>query len=138
MDARQIHITEFDLKRLRETIREQKRIKKEGRAYIEGLERELNRGKVVSPKEVAPDVVTMNSRICIEDPETGEETTFTLVFPEDADREQAKISVLAPLGAAVLGYQVGDVFEWEVPDGIVRYRVKKILYQPEASGDYDL
>lgn len=138
MDQRQIFITEFDLQRLRETIREQKRTKKENRAYIESLEQELNRGKVVAPKEVAPNVVTMNSRLCVEDLETGDEMTFTLVFPEDANHEQAKVSVLAPLGAAVLGYQEGDVFEWQVPAGVHRYRVKNILFQPEASGNYDL
>jgi regulator of nucleoside diphosphate kinase len=72
------------------------------------------------------------------DLEAGEEMILTLVFPKDADISQDKISVLAPIGTAVLGYHVGDTIEWEVPDGIRKLEVRKILYQPEASGDYDL
>ncbi|MGC9336382.1 MAG: GreA/GreB family elongation factor, partial [Anaerolineae bacterium] len=64
--------------------------------------------------------------------------TYMLVFPRDADIDQAKISILAPIGTAMLGYRVGDVFTWEVPEGTRRLRVKEILYQPEASGDYHL
>ena len=138
MKPRQIYITEFDMKRLRDTIIEQKRINKEGREYIESLEAELDRGKVVAPKDVPPDVVTMNSKVSVVDLEYGDEMTFTLVFPDDANLEAGKVSVLAPLGTAVLGYRVGDVFRWKVPDGMREYRVKEILYQPEAAGDYDL
>jgi regulator of nucleoside diphosphate kinase len=137
-ERRQIYITEFDLKRLREVILEQKRVKKEGREYIESLELELERGKVVSPKEVPPDVVTMNSKVRVEDLEYRDEMIFTLVFPDDADHAQSKVSVLAPLGTAVLGYRVGDIFRWKVPAGVREFRVKEILYQPEASGDYHL
>jgi regulator of nucleoside diphosphate kinase len=138
MKQRQIYITEYDLKRLREVILEQKRINKEGREYIESLEAELERGKVVPPKDVPPDVVTMNSKVCVEDLDYGDEMIFTLVFPDDADRETSKVSVLAPLGTAVLGYRVGDIFRWKVPAGVREYRVKKILYQPEDAGDYEL
>jgi regulator of nucleoside diphosphate kinase len=64
--------------------------------------------------------------------------TCTLVFPDDADIDQNRISVLAPIGTAMLGYSVGDAFEWQVPAGLTRFKVKEILYQPEASGDYHL
>lgn len=138
METRQIYVTAFDLKRLRELIAEQKRIKKESKEYINSLEAELERAQVVLPQEVPADVVTMNSRLVIEDLETGDEMTFTLVFPETADLARERVSVLAPLGTAVLGYRVGDTFEWKVPAGVVQYRVKQILYQPEAAGDYDL
>jgi regulator of nucleoside diphosphate kinase len=57
------------------------------------------------------------------------------VFPEEADIPQGKISILAPLGTAMLGYRVGDTFEWDTPGGKRSIRVMKILYQPEASGD---
>jgi len=60
------------------------------------------------------------------------------VFPSDADIAQSKISVLAPIGTAMLGYRVGDTFEWKVPDGIRRLEIKGVLYQPEAAGDYNL
>jgi regulator of nucleoside diphosphate kinase len=80
----------------------------------------------------------MNSTACLEDLDTEEEETYTLVFPENADLGQGKISVLAPIGTAMLGYEVGDTFEWEVPAGKRRLRVKRIIYQPEASGEYHL
>jgi regulator of nucleoside diphosphate kinase len=69
------------------------------------------------------------------EPETH---TFTLVFPDEADLSQGKISVLAPIGTAVLGYKVGDVIRWRVPSGEKHFQISKILYQPEASGDYHL
>lgn len=90
------------------------------------------------PQEIPPDVITMNSKVCLEDTESKEEETYTLVFPEDADVQQGKISVLAPIGTAMLGYQVGDIFEWEVPAGMRKLRVKSILFQPEASGNFEL
>jgi regulator of nucleoside diphosphate kinase len=63
---------------------------------------------------------------------------YTLVFPEDADHTHNKISILAPIGTAMLGYRVGDIFEWKVPDGVSKMKIKEILYQPESSGDYHL
>lgn len=138
MQQRKIFITEYDLKRLRELIAEHRHTEPRNREYLENLENELARATHVEPKDVPPDVVTMNSKVCLEDLETGEEIILTLVFPEDADRTQSKISVLAPLGTAVLGYRAGDTFSWKVPAGVVSYRVKELLFQPEASGNYDL
>ena len=80
----------------------------------------------------------MNSTVVLTDLDTREEETYTLVYPENADTAQGKVSILAPIGTAMLGYRVGDVFEWEVPAGKRRLKVEKIVYQPEASGDYDL
>ena len=138
MEARTIYITEYDLKRLRELIDEAKRLDRRGNEYLDSLDAELSRGKVVAPTEVPPDVVTMNSKVRLVDLDTHEEMVYTLVFPQEADRTQSKISVLAPIGTAMLGYRVGDTFTWQVPDGIRRLQVKEILYQPEASGDYHL
>ena len=83
------------------------------------------------------DVITMNSRADLVDLDTGETVTFTLVFPQDANVEEEKISVLAPIGAGMLGYRVGDEFEWNVPQGVRRMKVAKVHYQPEAAGDFD-
>jgi len=138
MEERTIYITEFDMKRLRELIAEAKRLDRRGNDYLESLEAELSRGKVVAPTDVPPDVVTMNSRVGLVDLDTEEEMVYTLVFPHEADITQSKISVLAPIGTAILGYRVGDTLTWQVPDGIRRLRVKQILYQPEAAGDYHL
>lgn len=133
-----IYITEFDLKRLRELLRLAKVSHYRGRDDLKKLAEELDRSKVVPPQEIPCDVVTMNSRVRLTDLESGEETTFTLVFPEDADLEQHRISVVAPIGTAMLGYRVGNIFEWQVPEGVRRLQIKEILYQPEASGDYQL
>jgi regulator of nucleoside diphosphate kinase len=138
MEERTIYITEFDMKRLRELIDEAKRLDRRGNEYLESLEGELSRGILVAPTDVPPDVVTMNSRVNLVDLDTGEEMVCTLVFPNEADMAQSKISVLAPIGTAMLGYRVGDTFEWKVPDGIRRLEIKGVLYQPEASGDYHL
>ena len=93
---------------------------------------------MVAPTDVPPDVVTMNSRVVLVDLDTREEMVLLLVFPQEADVAQSRISVLAPIGTAMLGYRVGNAFTWQVPDGIRRLRVKQVLYQPEASGDYHL
>ena len=78
----------------------------------------------------------MNSRADLIDLDTNETVTFTLVFPQDAWLDEDKISVLAPIGAGMLGYRVGDEFEWKVPQGVRRMKVVKVRYQPEAAGDF--
>ncbi len=80
----------------------------------------------------------MNSKVALSDIDTSEEMTYTIVFPKDANIDEGKISVLAPMGTAMLGYRVGDIIEWQVPAGKRRIKIEKILYQPEASGDFHL
>jgi len=138
MNKRTIYITDFDLKRLREMISTWRRSDFSRRNDLQELEEELNRGLLVEHHNVPDDVITMNSTACLMDLDTGEELVYTLVFPIDADIQQNKISVLAPIGTAMLGYSVGDAFEWKVPDGIRRLKVKELVYQPEASGHYHL
>ncbi len=134
----QIYITEFDMKRLSDLIDLARRAESYSKDTLNKLSEELDRGQLVAPQDVPKDVITMNSRVCLTDLDTGEDTTYTLVFPEDADINQGKISVLAPIGTAMFGYRIGDTITWEVPDGVINLRVKEILYQPEASGDYHL
>jgi len=74
----------------------------------------------------------------VRDMKSGAEMDISVVFPSEADSEQGKISVLAPIGTALLGYRVGDVVEWKVPGGLRRLKVERILYQPEAAGHYHL
>jgi regulator of nucleoside diphosphate kinase len=138
MSGKPIQITEFDLERLQKLLIEAKYTEYRKSQYLEKLQLELNRAEIVSPQEVPEDVITMNSTVCLVDLDTGEEEIYTLVFPDDAEIKQGKISIFAPIGTAMLGYEVGDIFEWEVPAGKRRLRVEKILYQPEASGDFDL
>lgn len=138
MSGKPIQVTEFDRERLKKLLFDAQFTEMRKSEYLKRLELEINRAQIVSSKDVSSDVVTMNSTVCIQDLDTKEEETYTLVFPENANPNQGKISILAPIGTAMLGYEVGDTFEWQVPDGKRRLRIKKILYQPEAAGDYHL
>ena len=96
------------------------------------LENELRRARIVAPEEVPPDVITINTRAELLDLETSERMEFTLVLPANENVNDGKISVLAPLGTAMLGYRVGDEFVWHVPHGLRRLKVTKLHLQPEA------
>jgi regulator of nucleoside diphosphate kinase len=78
----------------------------------------------------------MNSRVRFKDLNTNQDKVYMLVFPSEAKLELQKISVLAPIGMAILGCGVGDTVEWRVPGGIKKVRIEEILYQPEAEGQY--
>ena len=132
-----IHISSRDKKLLEELLAEVEASRSPGRGDLKALRGELGRAIVVEPQEVPEDVITMNSRAEMVDLETGETVTFTLVFPSQANVDEEKISVLAPIGAGMLGYRLNDEFEWDVPGGIRRMRVTRIHYQPEAAGDFD-
>lgn len=125
------------MERPKERLLESEAIPERDRENLAELEQELMRAEVVSPQEVPGDVITMNSSVRLKDLDTKKELTYTLVFPADADAAQNKISVLAPIGAALIGYRVGDIRTWEVPAGRRRLKVEEVLYQPEAAGDYD-
>lgn len=138
MSEKPIHITKFDLERLQKLMADATYNQYRKNEYLAKLQAELDRAVVVASEDVADDVITMNSTVVLVDLDTQEEETYTLVFPEDADISQGKISILAPIGTALLGYEVGDVIEWDVPAGKRRLRVAEITYQPEAAGDYHL
>ena len=104
----------------------------------ESLETELHRAVIVRQREVPPDVVTMNTELVYEDVERRARREIRVVYPKDADAATGRISVLAPIGAALLGLRVGQVIEWPVPGGTRTIRVAEIRYQPEAAGHLDL
>lgn len=134
MARREIDITESDARRLQELLRTHRSGNTKDRENLRVLEEELARATVVEPGRVNPDVVTMHSRVLVEDEADGEVQEITLAFPEDADVASGRISVLAPIGAALLGYRMGDRVEFKVPRGRRALRIKQILFQPEASG----
>lgn len=138
MKQRRIYITEFDKRRLEELIAVAEEFGGHARKDLDALTQELDRAMVVPSRDAPPDVVTMNSKIVVRDVDTGKVMTLVLVFPCEAAIEAGKISILAPVGTALLGYGQGDVIEWPVPAGIRRIRIEEILYQPEAAGDYHL
>lgn len=138
MAKRKLYVTEFDKTRLEEVIAVAEEFGRHDRKDLESLSEELDKADVVSPREVPPDVVTMNSKVVLRDLDTSEEMTFVLVFPREANIKKGAISILAPVGTAILGYAKGDVVEWTVPSGVRRIRIEDVLYQPEAAGDYHL
>jgi regulator of nucleoside diphosphate kinase len=137
ISSEQIVITEPDFDRLKRLL-ESPHYRSRRLTRRSPLRAELDRGKVVRPQEVADDVVTMHSRVRVRDLKTRSTGTYTLVYPEDADVLAGKLSVLAPLGTALLGMRVGQVVTFEAPGGARRVRVERILYQPEAAGDFHL
>lgn len=136
MSDRRIVVTELDLERLERLIALQRRRETSACA---ALDEELSHAEVVASDEVSPDVVTMNSRARFVDEDLREELEVTLVYPHDADPAQGRVSVLAPVGAALLGLSVGQSIEWRLPRGATRrMRVSAVVYQPEAAGDLHL
>ncbi len=134
-----IYITEPDRQRLEKLIEiAGGRNGFENHEYLRKLEHELELAETVSPEEVPGDVITMRSKVRLNDLNTGEEMVYTLVFPSEANFDEGKISVLAPVGTAMLGFRVGSLIEWQVPSGLRRLKVEEVLYQPEAAGDYNL
>jgi len=128
-----IVVTESDYVRLLSLVRSFRRRHQCDTERLNELENELNRATIVDLNEVPADVVTMNSRVRIKDLSSGRELTYQIVFPKDADISQNRISVLAPIGTALLGYRTGASVEWRVPSGIRRLRILDVEYQPEAA-----
>jgi regulator of nucleoside diphosphate kinase len=129
-DLPPIYLTQADMERLLELVD----------AYpghrFEKLEEELVRAQVVPREQIPADVVTMHSRVVFEDEGTGERREITLVYPGSADIAAGKVSVLTPVGTALLGLRVGQSMDLELPSGGKRrYRVAEVPYQPEAAGD---
>jgi regulator of nucleoside diphosphate kinase len=101
------------------------------------LEAELDRADILETKDMPPNVVTMNSTVRFKVASSSEEFCLTLVYPKDVDQTGGTISILAPVGSALLGLSEGDEIEWPKPGGgTLRLHIDEILYQPERSGDY--
>ena len=128
-----IYITDADFERLRRLIAGRRGANSVDQEYLDILEQELDRAEIVQPDAIPQDVVTMDSEVRLRDLESGEVRVYRLVFPSQR-RTDNSISVLAPIGTAMLGYRVGDVIEWRVPKGIRRLKVLDVIYQPEAAG----
>ena len=134
MSDRNIYVTSDDRKRLQALL--SRPTDTMDRDDVSDLVAEVQRAVVVPASEIPPDVITMNSRARLLDLDQLTTLDYTVVYPEDADFAAGRISVVAPIGAAMLGYRVGDEIEWVVPSGPRRLRVEAILYQPESAGDF--
>lgn len=138
MNGEKLYITKQDYERLCGYISAASAGEGAGKEELREFAEELSGRKVVDQLEVGATVVTMCSRVLVMDIHTKESTTVTLVYPEDADLNVGKLSVLTPMGTAMLGRSVGDVFEWRSPARLRRLLIREVCYQPEAAGNYNL
>ncbi|MEJ6076961.1 nucleoside diphosphate kinase regulator [Vibrio sp. 1-Bac 57] len=129
----EITISSLDLERLYKII---DLIPKSSVAGVSGLEEELARANIVDPEQIHPDLVTMNSTVKFAVESSMKEFTLTLVYPKDIDSKGERISILAPVGSALLGLTIGDKIEWPKPGGgFIKVTIQEILYQPERGGE---
>jgi regulator of nucleoside diphosphate kinase len=134
MKNRTIIMSDEDHRRLAALIESARYDASQSEDDLTALEGELKRARVVPRSRVPSEVITMNSVVRLRDLDTEELEEYELVYPADADVAHNRISVLAPVGTAILGYRLGDVIEWLVPAGPRRLRVAEVLYQPERAG----
>jgi len=132
MTRRQILITEDDMTRLKDLLRRGRVAMRRDQGHLEELEQELERAELGAAGEIPRDLVTMHSTARIRDLATGARHVYTVVFPSEADLATRRISVLAPVGTALIGYRAGDVIEWATPGGTRRLQIEAVLFQPEA------
>jgi len=138
-ETREIRLTELDVVRLERTLMEILRTspgESQGTAELETL---LDSAAIVPSRAIAADVVTMNSTVVLVSRPSGERSTLTLVYPKDADPDEGRVSVLSPLGRALIGAHVGEVVRVLVPGyGAREFTLAELSFQPEASGRFDL
>lgn len=135
MMKHRIFITDQDRDRLRNLLRKERSTSDLDRPYLDTLSAELDRAVIVPLEAIHADVVTMNSTVRVRDKQNSRSTELTLVYPECAALDSDKLSVLAPIGTALLGCRVGDEVSFTVPSGVRTCEIEEVVYQPEAAGD---
>lgn len=128
-----ISISEKDYMRIKHLLSFQKT------KDFENLEIEIERAKIITDDEVSPDLVTMNSKVRFVSLPDDKTMTVTIVYPSDSNFSEGKVSVLAPLGSALIGLRVNQEINWMFPDGKTKtLKILEIIYQPEANQDWNL
>jgi regulator of nucleoside diphosphate kinase len=127
-----IVVTEFDARRLRGLLSTYRTASLRDQEHLQELKSELERALVLDAPDVPADVITMHTRVWVLDLSSGERKEYVLVFPADADVSTHRISVLAPLGTALLGYREGNEVEWEMPGGLRRLLIERVIQPPAA------
>ncbi len=139
MQDRQIFLTDLDAVRLRNIARELGGQRGEARERAEELMDLVDNADIVPADTIAPDVVTMNSTVIYDDAAQGPSETLVLVYPEQANATRGRVSILSPLGRTLIGLRAGERVNFGTPGSGVRcVRVRKVLYQPEAEGNWTL
>jgi regulator of nucleoside diphosphate kinase len=134
----QIIMNRLDYARIRKCINHAKQFKSISAPEADKLMHELDAAKIVEPEAIPADVITMNSIARLSFLNTKKQVEFQIVYPEQANIKENKISIFSPIATALIGYKVADIIEWMVPAGLTHIRIDEILYQPEAAGDYSL
>jgi regulator of nucleoside diphosphate kinase len=135
----EIRLTELDAVRLERALMELLKVSPHEPQGATELESLLDAAAIVPSSSIDPNVVTMNSTVVLEACPSGERTTLTLVYPKDADPGRSQVSVMSPVGHALLGARVGDLLRVLVPGHTEReFRLLELSYQPEANGRFDL
>lgn len=133
-----IILSKLDFSRIHKCIYDARQMNTISINEAENLLNELKYAKVVEPDEIPDDVVTMNSVVKISFLNTNKTIKFQIVYPDQANMKENRISILSPVATALIGYRVSDEIEWIVPSGLTKLRIDEIIYQPEAAGDFDL
>ena len=131
-------INRLDYARIKKSISDAKQFKSITNAEAEKLLQELDAAKIDEPEAIPSDVVTMNSIVKLSFLNNDKTIQFQIVYPEQANIKENKISIFSPIATALIGYKVNDEVEWIVPAGLTRIRIDEIIYQPEAAGDFNL
>lgn len=133
MKPRTILISEDDLLHLERLIESARRFQPLNHDHLARLEEELEIATVITGDDVPNDLVTMNSEVRVKDLDSGKVATYKIVYPRDAFVAENRISVLAPIGTALLGYRAGDIVLWKMPAGRRRLEIEAVLYQPSSA-----
>lgn len=124
-------ITDKDARKLRMLLEHNHGISERDQVQWQTLEEEIEKASIVPPDQIPSDVVTMHSRVRIVDMRTGEQLVYQIVYPHEANYSEKRISILAPIGTALLGYPVGTEIDWQVPSGTRRLRIEAVEQPPE-------
>ena len=134
MQRLSVTVTDVDSHRIRRLIENPPSSDRQEVRSLESLEEDLSDAEVLPAVDIDPDIVTIGSQVRVRDLDAQRSRVIRVVLPGSADADAGRISVLAPMGRAVLGRRVGDHVEWRAPGGLRRLRVEAILYQPEREG----
>ena len=135
---KKVTLTKNDYTRIYKAITDAKNSKTINSNEAEKLLSELSKAEIVTSEKIDKDVVTMNSEVKLFFENTQKEQSFKIVYPQDANLKENKISIFSPIATALIGYKIGDEIEWIVPGGITKIKIVDLIYQPEAAGDFDL
>ncbi len=135
---KKVTLTKNDYTRIYKAITDAKNSKTINSNEAEKLLSELSKAEIVPSEKIDKDVVTMNSEVKLFFENTQKEQSFKIVYPQNANLKENKISIFSPIATALIGYKIGDEIEWIVPGGMTKIKIVDLIYQPEAAGDFDL